>query len=158
MSVATATRTHPILGCAREVRAALAAVGEVQPVFMDTAQKQTALVELAQAEAQLTELRLRVLAAADDIGQESGARDAAAWLSHATRTDPALSRADARLAKALEIRTTVAAGLRTGQVTAAQARVITNILSELPTDLDPQLVQDAETTLVGYCDQFRPIE
>lgn len=149
---------HPILGCLEQMRTTLAEVSDVQPVFMTTTDKQTALVELARLEAQLTELRLRVLAASNEVGEQSGARDAAAWLSHTTRTDPAPARADSRLATALERWTTVATGMRTGAVSTAQARVITTALADLPTGLAPQLLTDAETTLVDHCDTFRPTE
>ena len=158
MSLTTLTPTHPVLGCVAEVRAALASVSDAQPVFMSTADKQTALVELARAEAQLAEVRLRVLAAADDVGVESGARDAAAWVSHVTQADPATTRSDALLAHRLERRPLVAGAMREGRVSPAQARVITTVLEDLPAHLGPQMATDAETTLVAFAEQFRPAE
>lgn len=158
MSVTTLTASHPVLGCVAEVRAALASVADAQPVFMSTAEKQTALVELARAEAQLAEIRLRVLAASDDIGVESGARDAAAWVSHATHADPATSRSDALLARRLERRPIIAGAMREGRVSPAQARVIAAVLEDLPDHLGAQVAADAETTLVAFAEQFRPAE
>ncbi|MBM9460181.1 DUF222 domain-containing protein [Nocardioides sp. zg-536] len=123
---------------------------------MATSDKETALVELTHIEAQVAELRLRLLASADDVAAMHGARDAGAWIAHTTHTDPQTARADWRLAKALETRTVVAAGMRDGHVSAAQARVITLGLDELPTELAPETVAGAEVTLVGYCDEFGP--
>jgi len=153
-----ASSSHPILGCARQVVEVVKDVAGVQPVFMTTGEKQAALVELARAEARLTELRLRVLAAADDVGEAAGARDAGAWVSHATQADPQAARAEWHLAKALDRREQVAAGMREGRVSVAQARVITRGLDDLPSSLGPELAVRAEETLVGFCDRHRPSE
>ena len=152
---------HPILDCADRVVSAVKDVAGVQPVFMTTAEKQAALVELAAAEARLSELRLRVLATSEEIGVESGARDAAAWVSVTTRSDLRPAMADLHLAKALEERPLVAAGMREGAVSTAQARVIVAGLDDLPADspaVDPEVVAQAEATLVGHCATFRPTE
>lgn len=122
--------THPILGFVRDVAAGVKAVAGVQPVFMTTAEKQAALVELARVEAQVAELRLRVLAASDDVAQQTAARDAAAWVSHATQTDPRAATADLHLAKDLDRRELVSAGLREGNVSTAQARVLAPDIAE----------------------------
>ncbi|WGX96590.1 HNH endonuclease signature motif containing protein [Nocardioides sp. L-11A] len=156
MSTAVLAPPHPIVGCAAEVRSVLARVVDVQPVFMSVAEKESALVELTRAEAQLAELKARVLASADDVAVEHGARDVAAWLAHATRTDPGTARAELHLAKALEERPVVAAGMRAGTVSAAQARVITAAVDELPTDLGPAVAASAEETLVGYAAHHPP--
>jgi len=154
----TDERTHPILSCARQVVEVVKDVAGIQPVFMTTGEKQAALVELARAEARLAELRLRVLAASDDVGEATGARDAAAWVSHATQADPQATRAEWHLAKSLERRELVAAGMRDGAVSVAQARVITRGLDDLPKELGPGLAVQAEDTLVGFCDRHRPAE
>ena len=52
---------------------------------MTTEQKQTALVELTKLSSRVESLKLRVLAAADDIAVETGARSTAAWLADTTR-------------------------------------------------------------------------
>lgn len=158
MTTAVHAPPHPIVGCAVELRTTLQGVAEAQAVFMSAAEKRTALVELAAAEAQVRELRLRVLAVSGDVGEESGARDAAAWMSHATRADIAVARADARLSRRLELRPRVAEGMREGRVSVAQARVITTVLDDLPADLGPQVAADAEATLVAHCEDFRPSE
>ena len=53
---------HPIIAAATDVRASLKAVAGANPTFMTTGEKAEALVELVAAEAQLAELRLRILA------------------------------------------------------------------------------------------------
>lgn len=158
MTLTAPTVQHPLLACVAAVEEALAEVADVQPVFMATGEKQEALRRLAAAEARLAEARLRVLAAADEVGEESGARDAAAWVSVATRTDSDAARADLRLAKALESRPLVAAGMREGRVTAGQARVIVAGVEALPASLGPEVAADAEATLVGYAASYRPRE
>lgn len=158
MSVAVVAPPHPVLGCAAEMRAALDAVADVQPTYMSTADKQAALVELSRIEGRTAELRMRILAASPEIGEESGARDAAAWLAHATQAEPATTRADALLAERLERRPLVAAAMREGRVSPAQARVLAAVLEDLPTHLGQQVAIDAETTLVAFCEHFRPSE
>ncbi|WP_344111036.1 HNH endonuclease signature motif containing protein [Nocardioides humi] len=158
MSVAMVIATHPVLACADAVEAAVKDVADLQPVFMSTAEKQQALRRLAVVEARLAELRLRVLAASGEVGEQSGARDAAAWVAHETRTDARTARADWHLAKALEQRQTVAVGMREGRVSPTQARVITASLEALPAHLGPTLACEAEQTLVGYAAHHPPRE
>lgn len=158
MTAAVVAPPHPVLGCVAEMRAALDAVAPVQPTYMSTEEKRTALVELTRLEGQVAELRMRVLAASDEVGEESGARDAAAWLSHATQAEPSTTRSDARLAQRLERRPLVAAAMRDGRVSPAQARVLTAVLEDLPAHLGAQVATDAETTLVAFCEHFRPSE
>lgn len=67
---------HPILACASALLASLGAVRDVQAVFMGPADQRGALEEISRAERVLAELKLRVLAAADQAAQDAGARDA----------------------------------------------------------------------------------
>lgn len=156
MSTAALAPPHPIVGCLAGVRAALTGVAHVQPVFMTTADKESALVELTRAEAQVAELKARILAASDDIATAHGAHDVAAWLAHATQADPRTTRADLHLATALDRHPAVAAGMRTGAVSAAQARVITTAIDDLPTDLGPAVAASAEETLIAYAAHHPP--
>ena len=91
--------THPIVLCASDIRASLKGVASVNPTFMTTDDKATALAELVRAEAQLVELRLRVLADAGDLAVATAAKDAAGWLAQETRTRFADARADLALAR-----------------------------------------------------------
>ena len=69
---------HPVLACADAIEGALKEAADVQVVFMDPADKRTALLRLARLDAQLTALRLRLMAASDDVALAEGARDVAA--------------------------------------------------------------------------------
>ncbi|MER6941846.1 DUF222 domain-containing protein, partial [Nocardioides sp. NPDC000441] len=150
---------HPVLGAVVAVTDALEGVAAANPVFMATDQKATALLEIARAKAQLAELELRVLAVADDVAAESGARDVAAWLHHHTHQRPETLRADLRLAQALD-RTyhQVAAAMRRGACNPAQAHVIVNALDDLPADLGAEIQTMAEEALVAYATRFDPTQ
>ncbi|HEX6150563.1 HNH endonuclease signature motif containing protein [Nocardioides sp.] len=151
------TGTHPLLACAATMAAALKDVAGVEPVFMTTAEKQAALLELSRVTGQLAELRLRVLATAEDVAEETAARDAAAWLAHHARLDRSGTRRDARLATALDRRwTRVAAGLREGTVNLDQAHEIVRALDALPDDLAAEVRTQAEQRLVERAGQFGP--
>ncbi|MBM7518596.1 HNH endonuclease signature motif containing protein [Nocardioides nitrophenolicus] len=158
MSTAVLAPSHPLVVCAARVREALAEVADAQPAYLSVAEKERVLVDLAGARAQLAELEARVLAVAGDVAVERGARDVAAWWAHATRTDPRAARAEVHLARALEQRAVVAAGMREGTVSAAQARVIARAVEELPAGLGPELATRAEATLVGYAAHHPPRE
>jgi hypothetical protein len=156
MSVTTHT-THPVISCVQRLGSTLAEVAGVQAVFMSTADKEAALTELARLERQLAELRLRILASADDVAAEHGARDISAWLAHRTQAEPRETRADLELARALDDRCpVVAAGMAEGAVSTGQARVIVDALDALRGETDPDTLARAEAHLVAYAEQFRP--
>ncbi len=114
---------HPVLACAETIGAALKETADVQLAFMDPADKRTALVELTRLEAQLSALKLRVLAVADDVALAEGARDVAALLTHETRSDFGAHRRDLALAEAVDRRWHgVAARLAGGDLNVAQAQ------------------------------------
>ncbi len=69
---------QPVLACADAIEGALKEAADVQVVFMDPADKRTALLRLTQMDARLTALRLRLMAASDDVALAEGARDVAA--------------------------------------------------------------------------------
>ena len=150
---------HPIVVVASEVRALLKGVAGANPTFLTTQEKATALCELVRAESQLAELRLRVLADAGDLADSTAAKDAAGWLAHETRTRFTDARADLALAAALDHeRPVLAAGMRDGDVTLAQAHVIRRALDALPGSVDAATVALAEAHLVAYAGEFGPKE
>ena len=131
---------HPILGAVAAAQDALKAVRDVQPVFMIPAEKEAAVAEIARLEAMAAELKLRVVAAAEDARAEAGARDNGAWWASVTRADFPAGRAQGRLAEALDRRwTRVATGMADGLVSPAQATVVVQVLDDLPDHLDPEL-------------------
>lgn len=149
--------SHPVLQATRTIGEALKDVADVNPTFMGGADQAAALTELAALEAKVVELRLRILAAADDLATTSGARDAAAWWAQHTRGRHDEARSDLRLAQALDHRYAVlATGMRDGQVNRAQAQVITRALDHLPDNVGADVVAHAEETLVAHAADFGP--
>lgn len=152
--------SHPIIEAACAVRDSLKAVSDANPTFMATEEKAQALVELASAEAQLAELRLRIMADAGDVAAASGARDAACWVAHQTRVRPGDATADLTLATALDRRHPVLAGaMREGAATLAQARVIARALArlhDLPEAVGAEVLSRAEESLVAHAADFGP--
>jgi hypothetical protein len=110
--------------------------GADAPAWSMTAEEQrSALVELAGVEAQLCELRMRVLAAADanDVGKVNGSSSTAAWVAHATRQERVQAHRDVKLATALDQAFTATQdALAVGRVNEAQARAIVDALQALP--------------------------
>jgi len=132
----------------------------VQVEFMDPADKRSALLRLARLDARLTALRLRLMAASDDVALAEGARDVAALVTHHTRGDLGTNRRDLALAEALDRRWIgVAAALGAGDLNLAQAQVITHALDELPlVKLPTEVLADAEAHLVAQAAEFGPRE
>ena len=87
------------------------------------------------AEAQVSALRLRVLAEAErsGAGTERAAASVADWVAIETRQTRISARSDLKLAQALEAHPTLSSGLESGAVNLAQARVIVTALDRLPT-------------------------
>ena len=103
--------------------------------------------------------RLRVLAASDDIAEETGDRSTATWLATKTRDNHGTVRRHAALAASLGSKwTQTADALRVGNVNVAQARVIAEALDALPEDLGDDLVVKAEAYLVEQAAVFGPRE
>jgi hypothetical protein len=151
--------SHPILAAASDIRSTLKAVAGANPTFMTTGDKAEALRELIAAEAQVAELRLRILSDAGDLAAETAAKDAAGWLAQHTRARYADARADLRLAVALDRdRPLLAAAMRDGNATVAQAHVIDRALSALPAHVDAGTVDRAEAHLVERAAEFGPKE
>ncbi len=151
------SQRHPVVAAAAAVEAALKDVADLDPTFMPTSDKKAALLALDRALVQVEELRLRVIAAADDVAVDEGARDVAAWLAHRHRRDRGEARRDLRLARALDVRwQRTARALREAEANRAQAEVIVAALEALPDDLDRDLLAQAEERLVAESARFGP--
>lgn len=149
--------THPVLAATTLIDEALKAVADTNPTFMPTADKAEALKELTRIESRVAELRMRILADADDLAAESGARDAAGWFADATHTRFEDARADLRLATALDRRwSSLAAALREGRANTAQARVIVRALEALPDEVPQDVLAEAEASLIEHAARFAP--
>lgn len=148
---AEVTRDHVISRFTGAALDAVARVADAPAWSMSPDEQQRTLVELDRLGAMVTELRLRVLAAADraQVGADTGASSTAAWLARATRQKRTSAGADVRLALALDDRfETTRRALGDGRLTLDQARVIVSCVDDLPDDLDPTWRARAEEHLV----------
>lgn len=148
--------THPVSAAMASVDAALAAVAEVDPMFMTTAEKRQALLGLSGCIDRLEELRMRVLGAAGDVAADDGARDAAAWLAHHGRRDPRECRERLRLARSLDSHPATAEAVRAGRVNVDQAGVLLRAVDALPSEVDVDVRRQAEERLVEESSTFGP--
>ena len=156
---APGARVHPVLACAGAIAQALKDTAAVPVDFMTTPDRATALIELARLADQLAALRMRILAAADDVALDAGARDAAAWLTHETLGDRRADQRDLALAESLDRRwTRLGAALAEGRVNLAQSRVVAHALDELPAGLAPSVTVEAEEHLIDLAADFGPPE
>ena len=150
---------HPVLSAIAAIDAALDEVAGVDPVYMTVEEKKTALVASAKVRARAEALELRLLAAADDVAEATGARSTATWVADQTRQAHGTVRRDAALATALDQRwTQTADAFAAGDLNMAQARVIAEALAALPKDLGDDLLVKAETLLVAEAAEFGPRE
>jgi hypothetical protein len=78
--------SHPLLAAAAAVHGVLDEAAATDPLYLPTQDKTTLLVDLTAAIARLTVLRADVLAVADDVALDHGARSAGAWLAGHTGT------------------------------------------------------------------------
>lgn len=151
--------THPVMACAQQIADQLSDVTTVPVELMSPGDKAAALVEVTRAANQLEALRLRLLAASDDVALDVGARDAGTWLAHETRSDRREQHRDLQLATALADRwRRVGDGLASGAVNLAQARVVAHALDQLPDDVPTEIVDRAEEQLVEYAATFGPVD
>jgi hypothetical protein len=136
---------HQIIESASDICAALKAARGVEPAFMSTAEKEAALVALAEARSQLDALTARVLAASDDVGEAHGLRDAAAWLAVEMRTTRREARRDLALGRALEAHPAVASALSSGALRTEQALAV----DALPVHVEDETRWRAENALLA---------
>ena len=104
------------------------------PAYWPTDQKKDVLERLEKLQAQQAALKLRVLAAAGDIAEETGAKDVSGWMRTELLVDKAVGRAQVKLAAGVAKYDLVAAGLADGDVSQDKARVITQALDAIETD------------------------
>ncbi len=156
---APAATRHPIVGCAQLIESALSQVAELNPIYMSPSDQAEALLLVQRDLNRLTELQLRLMAAADDMAARDGARDPAGWIAHRARLDRRDARRRQRLARSLDTKWhRVREALRDGHLNVDQADVICRALEELPDDLDAALVEKAEKHLIGAAADHDPRE
>src|SRR4051794_19444450 len=131
----------------------------MNPTFLEPQAQAQAMRGIAAAQAQLDELRLRVMATASGVALADASRDVAAWQVAHLHRDLRTAKAEARLAQALDRRyEAVRAAMAEGVVGLDQAQVIARALDDLPSALGPETLAAAETTLVGLAAKHTPTE
>lgn len=146
---------HQILTTVHAVCAALKDARDCDPMFLSPAEKASALVDLTRLEAQVLELRLRVLSESADLAEVTGDRDAAAWLAPQIRGEYAALRADLELARSLRRFPVLAGALAEGAISRQHTVVALRALEALP-DLRPDTLAAAETVLAGEATRLTP--
>lgn len=150
---------HLVQECEQAIAAALDKVAGVEFLYLSPTEKASSLVALERLEARITATKLRLLAAADDLAEVTGARDIGAWLHVATRTDRGPARQAMRLARSLDRRWLLLAdAYAAGHASTAQADVITRALDDLPEDISADVVIEAERVLVEHAATYAPRE
>ena len=140
---------HPVLSAYAAIDAAFDEITHVDPAYMTVEQKKAAITCSAKARARAEAWELRLLAASDDIADETGARSTATWVANETREAHGAVRRRASLAAALDQRwARVAESLESGSLNLTQARVIVDAMDALPAGLEPALRTKAEVHLV----------
>jgi hypothetical protein len=131
----------------------------ISPAFRTLGERREFLLRVARVKARLAAEELRVLAASDDIAEETGDRSTAVWLATQSREAHGTVRRQAALAVALGSRWgRTAEALGAGDLNLAQARVVVEALEALPDDLGDDLVAKAEAYLVEQAALFGPRE
>ena len=147
---ATAPHTHRVSRAVAGVREDLAEVMDSSLWSMDAAETAATIEDLGRAEAQLAELKTRLLlhAEAVDVPGQSGATSTPNWHAHHTKLTRRETHRQIRLAHGLEQHDVTRAALAEGRVHVEQAEAILRGLADLPDDPDPDLVQQAEAHLI----------
>jgi uncharacterized protein DUF222 len=159
MSNSSPVPVHPLVAAVGTVDAALDEVAGVDPLFLPVEEKQRLLRDLTRSLARLAGLRAALLAVADDVAAEAGARSPGMWLAAETRTSRREAVRDALLGALVRERWRVTGeAVAAGSMTWEQAGVVVGALDALPADLDPELVAKAEAHLVAEAGQFGPPE
>lgn len=148
---------HPYVRAAELIASALKDVADVNPAFMTTQNKAAALLAFTALTSQIEGLRLGLIATSQDVADHDAARSIAGWLEMRTLTDHAPNHRSLHLAHALDRRWhQVSAALSEGRVNLAQTEVIARALDELPDDVPPETLRQAEAHLVTEAAHFGP--
>ena len=145
---------HQILATVAVVSAALKDARDCDPMFLTPDEKAAAVVDLGRVEAQLLELRLRVLAEAGDVAEVSAARDAAAWLAPRLHEEYAALRSELELGRSLQAFPVLSAALADGRIGRAHAVVAVRALEAL--DVGPDILARAESALAEEAQRLTP--
>ncbi|GGR51494.1 hypothetical protein J2S40_000535 [Nocardioides luteus] len=104
------------------------------PAYWRTSQKKDALQRLEKIQAKQAAVKLRLLATAGDIAEETGAKDVSGWMRTELLVDKGVARSQVNLAASLVKYELVAEGLAEGVLSQDKARAITKALDQIETD------------------------
>ncbi|WP_189120994.1 DUF222 domain-containing protein, partial [Nocardioides luteus] len=104
------------------------------PAYWRTSQKKEALARLEKIQAKQAAVKLRLLATAGDIAEETGAKDVSGWMRTELLVDKGVARSQVNLAASLAKYELVAARLAEGVLSQDKARAITKALDQIETD------------------------
>ncbi|MEU6133512.1 DUF222 domain-containing protein [Nocardioides sp. NPDC047086] len=126
------------------------------PLYWHTGQKKDSLRRLEKLQAKLAAVKLQVLASAGDIAEETGAKDASAWMRAELLVDKGEARSQLKLATGVAKYEHVAAGLAQGVVSEDKARVIVRALDKVASDpvASAEDLVLAEKMLVDYATEL----
>src|SRR5215217_2580239 len=130
---------HPVVRFLASLSGALDRLSHVPIWSMTGHEQRVALVELAKQQSRLKELELQLLLQGerDDIGADSGAVSAPAWLAHATKTTTSSRHRDLHLATKLDGQFgATREALATGLIDVEKASVITAAVESLTEEHD----------------------
>ena len=153
---AIAQHPHRVTSAVADARSALGSVAAVPLWSMDPAETTAAIDDVLRAEAQLAELKARLLTHADrtEVAAQTGATSTANWHAHTTRTTRVQAHRTMRLAEGLDGHDRTRTALATGAIHVEQAEAILRGLTELPDDLDPKDLEKAERHLLDQAATF----
>jgi ribosomal 50S subunit-associated protein YjgA (DUF615 family) len=153
---ATAHHPHRVARAVAHLGTELTELADASLWSMNPEETAATITDLLKVEAQLAELKSRLLthAAAVDVPSLSAASSVANWLAHATRLTHTQAHRTTRLATALETHEPTRTALAQGRVHLEQAEVILHALDQLPDHLDQAVITQAETHLVDQAADF----
>ena len=153
---ALAHHPHPVTRAVTGVREQLSGVAGMPLWSMGAEETTTTMAEVQAAKAQLAALESALLTHArqTDLPGHTAATSTADWHAATTRTTKPVAHRTMRLAAGLASHDLTRAALAEGRVHVEQAEVILKALSDLPDDLDTDVVEKAERQLLDYADQF----
>lgn len=136
----------------------VARVGDLDVAGLDDPEQAALLRALSRAEAAVSSVRLRVLAAADRArtAQRAGAASTGQWAAGLTRADAAVTHREVGLARALEVLPATRSALSDGDVSASHAAVIAQALDRLPTGVTTRQRHQVEASLVDRARELSP--
>ena len=120
-------------------------------------EKEESLLCLLRAESRLTSLRLRLMAACDDVAAAHGSRDVAAWLAAQSRQEYGAARRDLELGRALDARwPKVGSALADGRIDQVKAQIAVDALDDTAEVLSEEHWAAAEDAILEEAIRRRP--